>query len=278
MSALPADPRHCIDVRQGKSAAEMRDSIVALEGVMREMPQIEIPIEHFFAPGLYLRQMTMPKDSVITGKIHKTEHYCILAQGEVTLVTERGRERIRAPKVIHSMPGAKRAIHAHEETVWVNCHHNPTHERDPEKVEALFVTESFHDYYLQSDRTFERALEMIGITPEESSAVSEREDDQISVEYPNVLIADSPIHGKGVFAATGIWGGSFIAPARIAGKRTPAGRYCNHGAKPNAEMRMRENGDVMLVSLRGIAKGEEILTDYYLNFSNTRVTQLEGGK
>lgn len=126
-----------------KSPAEMRNAILALEATILAMPQIEIPIEHYFVPGIYLRQMTMPAGAVITGKIHRTEHYCILAKGEATLVTESGRKNIQAPMVIHSLPGVKRAIHSHSEVVWINVHHNPTNERDLNRVDEIFVVDTF---------------------------------------------------------------------------------------------------------------------------------------
>lgn len=129
-----------------KTPIEMRGKILEMEAVMLAMPQIEIPIEHFFAPGIYMRQMTMPGGAVITGKIHKTEHYCILAKGSVTIVTEDGRKTIASPHVVHSMPGAKRAIHAHSDAVWINVHHNPTDERDLDKIDDIFVVETFEQF------------------------------------------------------------------------------------------------------------------------------------
>ena len=62
--------------------------------------------------------------------------------------------------------------------------------------------------------------------------------------------------------------GAVIAPARIAGKRTPAGRYTNHSAKPNAVMVQLPSGDIDLVASRHISGcaggqlGEEITIDY----------------
>jgi len=125
------------------STLEKRQKILALEKTMLEMPQIEVPLEHYFAPGIYMRQMTLPPDAVITGKIHKTEHYCILLRGSVTVVTEEGTQELQGPHIIHAKPGAKRAIHAHEESVWVNVHHNPTNEQDLDRIDAIFVVDSF---------------------------------------------------------------------------------------------------------------------------------------
>lgn len=126
-----------------KQDEPMMSKIMQLESVIIQMPQIEIPIEHFFAPGIYMRQMTMPKDSVVTGKIHKTEHMCVLAKGSVAVANENGSKVYTAPAVIHSMPGTKRALHALDEVVWINVHHNPTDEQDLEKIEEIFVVNSF---------------------------------------------------------------------------------------------------------------------------------------
>lgn len=125
---------------------ELRSKILGLQSVMMELPQLDIPIQHYFAPGLYLREMTMPASAVVIGKIHKTEHLCILAQGRVTVVTEDGKKEYAAPAIIHSMPGTKRALYALDEVVWINCHHNPTEERDPAKIEGIFVTDTFEQY------------------------------------------------------------------------------------------------------------------------------------
>jgi hypothetical protein len=125
---------------------EIRSKIVGLEGVMREMPQLAIPIKHHFAPGIYLREMHMPKGSIVVGKIHKTEHLCILSKGTVVVVDEDGRRTLTAPAVIHAMPGVKRALHALEDVVWTNHHHNPNDERDENKIDDIFVVDTFEQF------------------------------------------------------------------------------------------------------------------------------------
>jgi len=62
--------------------------------------------------------------------------------------------------------------------------------------------------------------------------------------------------------------GDLIAPARIAGMRTPAGRYTNHSNTPNSAMILTACGDINLIALRDIEgckggdNGEEITIDY----------------
>lgn len=130
------------------SPADLRGKIVQLQEAALAMPehQIEIPIKHYFSEGLYLREMTMPKGSVVVGKIHKTEHHCILAKGSVSVANEEGSKTYHAPQVVYSTPGTKRALHALEDVVWINCHHNPTNERDLDKIDHVFVVDTFEQF------------------------------------------------------------------------------------------------------------------------------------
>lgn len=131
-----------------KLKEDARSKIVQLEKAMLQMKEHQITIEicHHFAPGIYSREMRMPSGSVVVGKIHKTEHLCVLAKGRVTVVSEDGKKEYSAPSVIHSMPGTKRALHAHEEVVWINFHHNPTNENDISKIDDLFVVDTFDQF------------------------------------------------------------------------------------------------------------------------------------
>jgi hypothetical protein len=131
-----------------------RSKIMELEGSMRCQEGYEegdglCEIFHHFAPGVYLREMRIPQGYLITGKIHKTEHYCIVSKGEVA-VNDGIQEKIfKAPAIVHSKPGAKRAIYAIEDSVWTNIH--PTTLTDPDEVEKEIIAETFEelDGYLE---------------------------------------------------------------------------------------------------------------------------------
>ena len=83
-----------------------------------------------------------------------------------------------------------------------------------------------------------------------------------------MMVANSKIDGKGVFATGNLESGEIIAPARLNGKRTPAGRYTNHSKNPNSIMILRDNNDIDLVAKKVIKGcqggnlGEEITIDY----------------
>jgi hypothetical protein len=126
------------------AAAERRHSIQQLESFLLTCVQADMPVEHFFADGLYARKLTIPQNCCLTGAIHKRQHINIVAKGDITVITERGPRRVQAPAIIVSEPGTKRAGFAHEETVWITVH--ACEAKTEAEAEALLVTNSFEDY------------------------------------------------------------------------------------------------------------------------------------
>ena len=112
-----------------------------LEDEMMKQPhlKVEIPVRHYFANGLYAREITIPADVMAVGKIHKTQHINVLSSGAVTMLTENGPLYVEAPYTWVVEPGKKAAAYAHEETVWTSFCVNPTNERDLVKLEEALI-------------------------------------------------------------------------------------------------------------------------------------------
>lgn len=127
------------------SDSEARGKILALEAAMLSMPQVAIETTHYFAPGIYMRQVFIPKGTTVTGMIHKTEHMNILSQGNLMVWTEDGMKTLTASTVVKSLPGIKRVGHALEDSVWITVHHNPDNLRDVEQLESMLITNRFED-------------------------------------------------------------------------------------------------------------------------------------
>jgi len=130
-----------------------RETILAIEGAMmadsvdgfkKEDHNVICPVTHHFAPGMYGREFHMSKGHIVVGKIHKHSHLSTIIKGDVSVLTERGVERLKAPYVFVSHPGAKRVVYAHEDTIWVTFH--PTEETDLEKIEDFVIAKSFEEY------------------------------------------------------------------------------------------------------------------------------------
>lgn len=84
--------------------------------------------------------------------------------------------------------------------------------------------------------------------------------------FDRVTLSNSFLHGTGMFTTCLVQAGELLAPARLHGLRTPAGRFTNHSARPNAVFeridKEKNNSDLNLVAIKIIHKGSEILIDY----------------
>jgi hypothetical protein len=110
---------------------------------------IEIKTVHRFAKGVYAREVTIPAGTLLTGRIHKTQHVSIISKGRIT-VWSAGNPAVEicAPFTFVAEPGTRRVGYAHEETVWTTIH--PTNETDLDKLEAEFIEPHENPYVLSS--------------------------------------------------------------------------------------------------------------------------------
>jgi len=119
-------------------AVPTREQIQRLEDEMRRLGvRVDIRTTHYFAEGLYAREIFIPKGCLLTGRIHRAEHLNIVSQGVITVWTEEGMKRVAAPFTMVSRPGTKRVGLAHEDTVWTTVH--ATRETDIETLELQLV-------------------------------------------------------------------------------------------------------------------------------------------
>lgn len=124
-------------LRAPSPAPSLREKIDHLEALMLREPQVEIEPVHHFAHGLYAREITIRSGTLLTGKIHRTEHLNIVSKGRIIVWTEDGMKEVSAPFTMVSRPGTKRVGYALEDTVWTTIH--ATTETDLEKLEAELI-------------------------------------------------------------------------------------------------------------------------------------------
>jgi hypothetical protein len=124
-------------------AAQFRASILEVQQELAKLPQLDCPLKHHFAPGAYAREILLPKGSLVIGKIHKHAHINVVSKGRVSVMTEFGRMDIEAPCTFVSQVGTKRAVYAHEDTVWTTVH--VTTETDLEKLEDEIIAKTYDD-------------------------------------------------------------------------------------------------------------------------------------
>ena len=130
-----------------------RGDILDFERALAEIPGAIIgdseicPLKHSFAPGIYVREIFIPKGTMIVGKIHKHAHPNFLLSGKVIILTEHGgREELTAPLSMISPSGTKRVVFAVEDCRWVTVHENKDNETNLEKLEDFVIAKSFEEY------------------------------------------------------------------------------------------------------------------------------------
>lgn len=267
----------------------IKERIGIAEPLMLEMPQVSCPVRHYFSDGICIREVFLPAGSFVIGHHQNFAHLNNFIQGKVLMLSDDETvNEISAPMTFIGNSGRKIG-YILEDVIWQNIY--ATNEKDVEKVENIFLTKSddfkksfecknsikliegvlFNEDYLDF-------LEEYELSEKEVRDQSEDESDQIP--FPNgsykIKVGNSKIEGKGIISMADIYNKEIIAPARINGKRTPAGRYTNHSMNPNSMMIKRENGDIDLVAIKNILgcqggfDGEEITVDYRQVLSENR--------
>ena len=245
------------------------DPVYRLESALLNLPQPNIITSHSFKPGIYERKITIPPFTVLTGAIHKTSYSVRIEQGSIAVNTDNGICVLTAPFSFEAPAGVKRVgFTLDAPVVWVDVYDNPGDCKDIATIEArLYDHEGVglgENRVIESDRSdYLVFLSQIGLSESQVWAIASNESDQIPMpDGFDVSVQDSAIHGKGLFALREFLPGELIAPGRIDGKRTPAGRYINHSIRANAETLKDENGDLSAIATRHILPGEEVLIDY----------------
>lgn len=118
-----------------------RAAIMDVEATIGAMPQVDPPVYHHFSTGLYSREMHLAAGTVMTGKIHRHQHPCVLSAGRISISSEFGNETIEAPKTWVSEAGVKRLIYAHTDAVLTTMH--VTDSTDLTEIERQVIAEDY---------------------------------------------------------------------------------------------------------------------------------------
>jgi len=111
----------------------------------RNLPPAETRVEHLFTPGLYVRTCYIPAGSIVTGKIHLTEHPFMLVAGTIHLRDENGEwDTYDGPFLGVTKPGTRRVLLTLTDVIWSTFH--ATTKTEPAEVEAEIILK--HDEHL----------------------------------------------------------------------------------------------------------------------------------
>ncbi len=107
-----------------------------VEEYLLSQDQAECPVQHYFGPGVCIRELFVPAGSLVLSHKHKEQTMNILLKGKAAVVINEEVRVIEGPYIFVSEPGRKLG-YAIEDVVWQNVF--ATDETDPEKIEDMFV-------------------------------------------------------------------------------------------------------------------------------------------
>jgi hypothetical protein len=130
--------------------------ILELEALMKAMPQVESPAQHYHLEGVYCRSLFIPKGCLLTGKIHNHESIGILAQGTLRITNGETSTVVTAPYITVDKPGIKRLGYAETDCTFITVHR--TDLDSVEAIEEALVSDTFEEYELKTQQLIGEVL------------------------------------------------------------------------------------------------------------------------
>lgn len=110
--------------------------------------EVDPPLDHYFADGLYGRRIYVPAGVTVVTKIHLQQHITIALKGHCTVIDgQGGKVDVQAPGVWVTEPGTQRAVYCHDDVEWVTVH--AAVERDITTLEQKLVCDNQEEYKMK---------------------------------------------------------------------------------------------------------------------------------
>lgn len=132
-----------IDAKLWHGYGDPNDLHNMLDYEMEKYEQIECPVTHRFTPGLYIREIHMPANSIISSLLHLTTHPYVVTKGEFSVwYHDKPTIRIKAPYKGITEAGTRRLLFIHEDTDWMTFH--VTDKTDPDEIMEEITSNDFN--------------------------------------------------------------------------------------------------------------------------------------
>jgi len=145
------------EIIENKTKNERIDELEAT--MVENFPLINCPLNHRFTEGMYVREIFMPAGSLITSKIHKTQHQYFILKGAVSVWIDEGEEAyLEAPYIGITEPGTRRVLYVWDDCIWATSHPNPDNE-NLEQIEERIIEK--HDNTLLPQEVKDKLKELL---------------------------------------------------------------------------------------------------------------------
>lgn len=126
------------------------DAIFAAEKLLLDYPQVTMNAQHYQIDGVYVRSLFIPKDVILTGRIHNKESIAILAQGSMKVCNGIETKTLTAPHIMIDQPGVKRIGYALEDCTFITVHR--TDETELSQIENELTSLTLDEYVQKTTR------------------------------------------------------------------------------------------------------------------------------
>jgi hypothetical protein len=132
-----------IDAKSVAGYGDPDDVLNQADVEILKLPPRECPLIHRFTPGMYIREIFMPKDTILTTLLHLTTHPFFVLKGDVSVwYHDVPVQRYQAPYTGVTQAGTRRMLYTHEDTIWTTCH--VTDLTDPDEIIESITSQDFN--------------------------------------------------------------------------------------------------------------------------------------
>lgn len=132
------------------AAFDLEAKMIEDGGLVGQASEAVCEVKHSFGDGCYIREWNSPPGMLVVSKVHKVAHPFFVLRGEISVITDSGVERIKAPHYGITPAGTKRVLYTHEETKWVTVH--VTKSTDVDEIEKEIICTDMNELQLADKR------------------------------------------------------------------------------------------------------------------------------
>lgn len=107
--------------------------------------ELDVPIDHYHAKGLYGRRMYASASTLIISKVHCSQQFTIALKGRCRVLDQDGNKYdIEAPSVFVTEKGTQRALYCYDDVEWITVHASDS--TDIDEIEKRIFCNSFEEF------------------------------------------------------------------------------------------------------------------------------------
>lgn len=111
---------------------------------------------HFFGNNVYVREIELEANTMMTGRVHLVSHVSMLLSGRLTMWTQKdGLQHMQGPLIMETPAGTKRLVFMHTDCRFATAHSIAgTGTQEPDELKQLLTVTKYSEYlvYLENEQ------------------------------------------------------------------------------------------------------------------------------